>query len=198
MKASFFRRISAYFLDIIIVGLLVSIVVSIILPTNDATKLREELSIVSNDLVKGNITSGVYLNRVLEITHDIGYQMLGYDIMQFTFYVLYFIVFQAKNKGQTIGKKIMRIRIVSSKGNNITMDEYVKRSLIINSLLLAMVSLVGILIFNDTNYFSLIVFVGILQLIIIVISSLMVFYRRDGRGLQDLFANTKVILDKKK
>ncbi len=196
MKAHFYQRLVAYIIDVFILGIIISILGVIILPSNNVNTLRDEAAIEFDNYIAGETTNEVYVNRMMQIYYDIDHETIGQDIIQFTIYVLYFIVFQFRNNGQTIGKKIMKIKIVKNDKTPLTTDDLAKRSLIINGLLFAMITLLGIITLDKVTYFGVNAVIGFIQLSIIVISAFMVLYRKDGRGIQDLFAGTKVIIDK--
>ena len=196
MKAHFYKRVLAYLIDSIIVSLAISIITGLFLANNNIAMLQDELNSVMNLVIDGAISIEVYINRALDISYDIQYQTIGHNIVTFTICVLYYIIFQFKNDGRTIGKKLMKIKIVGNGSSIVTMDDIAKRSLIINGLAISMIELIGILILNKTIFLQLIFVTSIVKFIITTTTIFMILYRKDGRGLHDLFANTKVIIDK--
>ena len=117
--------------------------------------LQDELNSVMNLVIDGAISIEVYINRALDISYDIQYQTSGHNIVTFTICVLYYIIFQFKNEGRTIGKKLMKIKIVGNGSSIVTMVDIAKRSLIINGLAISMIELIGILILNKTIFYNL-------------------------------------------
>ncbi len=197
MKANFYRRFLAYILDIAILSFILSIISTFIFSNNATDLLREELNIILEQFRAGEILFDVFINRSLQISYDINYQMIGYNITQFTIYVLYFIIFQFKNGGKTIGKSIMKIKVVKNDSLEVpSMDDFIKRSLLIHSILLSMITLTAILIFSKDIYLIIDMLFSTIQLIISNIILFMILFNKHGRGLHDLFANTKVILEK--
>jgi uncharacterized RDD family membrane protein YckC len=201
MKASLFKRIVAYVIDVTILSVIISIIASIFFSSSNIEILKDELSVIFNEYAEGKISIITYINKVSDINYDIDYETIGYTIIQFIIYVLYFIIYQFKNNGQTLGKKIMKIRIISCNDNDtdynsLTTDSLVKRSLIVNELFVIMFSLTAILTVNRRYYYSLIIFINIIQSLIIFISCFMILYRKDGKTIHDILANTQVVIDK--
>ena len=54
--------------------------------------------------------------------------------------IIYFVVFQYNNKGQTLGKKLMKIKVNSLNGD-LTMNQLVVRSLLVNSMTIKVMKL---------------------------------------------------------
>lgn len=201
MKASLFKRVTAYIIDVIILSVIISIISSIFFSSSNIEVLKNELSAVFNEYAEGKISIITYINKVSDINYDIDYETIGYTIIQFIIYVLYFIIYQFKNNGQTLGKKIMKIRIINCNDNetdynSLTTDSLVKRSLIVNELFVIMFSLTAILTVDRRYYYNLIIFINIIQSLIIFISCFMILYRKDGKTIYDIFANTQVVIDK--
>lgn len=107
--------------------------------------------------------------------------------------LLYFVVFQYYFNGQTLGKKIMKIQIVSNNGKQLTILNYFIRSLILNELVINIISIICILTFNKNNYliYSQIIYyvTYVLEMTIIF----MIMFDKNNRGLHDFASNTKVI-----
>ena len=87
-----------------------------------------------------------------------------------------------------------RFRVVSNDDSELTINHYLMRSVIINSLFLDIL-IIGMVLFMNRQlygYFSY-VLQGI-QVVVIIVSAFMVMCKRDGRGIQDYLGNTKVIM----
>lgn len=194
MKAQFYKRVLAYLIDVVILSLIISVIVNIFIPNSNLLVLKNELDKVTEQFLANEITNKVMINRWIDINYDMKYQAIGQDIIGFTLYVCYFIIVQFKNNGQTIGKKIMKIKIEKEDGSLLTIDDMVKRSLIINGLLVKMLSLTAVLALEKRMFFGFSLAIEGTQMLIIVISSFMILYRKDGRGLQDLWGQTKVTI----
>lgn len=193
-KAFFFPRVIAYIIDIIIVSLLSSLVMMILPQSDNYNKYLKEYEQIQTDLLDEKITADEYIQRSIEVVHDLDYSNVISMIVEVVILILYFVVFQCYNRGQTFGKKIMHIKVVSNNEDKLTFNNFIYRSVIIHSLL-ANVLIIGMVLFVDKTvyYYSSFALQGI-QMLLIIISIFMVMYKKDGRGIQDLVGNTKVVM----
>lgn len=123
---------------------------------------------------------------------------LGENLWYIGFMVLmpYFVILNSSiGKGQTLGKKLLGIRIVNTKGQVVTIPRSFLRYFIIGLVIFnsgiaeSLYSLPGILQFTSTVFFvlTILLFFGIVGLII---------FNEDKRGLHDYLADTIVINSK--
>lgn len=107
--------------------------------------------------------------------------------------LLYFGIFQYLLKGQTIGKKILKLKVVSASNKKINILNYILRSLIVNDILLNGVGVIFLLTTSKKVYLQANNILGILISISEAIIIFLVVSRDDHRGLHDLLFNTQVI-----
>lgn len=192
MRNSYFvERIAAYLIDIFIVTMIASLIAIPFTNTKNYEKLSDEASKITENYQKGNIDTKTYMNQYLDINYDISKAIGVSTILSIIVYVLYFIVFQFYNNGQTLGKKFMKIKIVSM-GNDLTMDNMLFRSLFNNSILSNILVSVFILIGKNAYIYGSII-VTFLQFCYVMICALMISFRKDSRSLSDFIGNTKVV-----
>lgn len=193
-KAFFFPRLVSYILDVIIVSFVVVLITSFFPSDSNYDKYLKEFETIQTNYLEKEISSKEYLNKIKDVTYDLDKCSVPTTIVQIVVIIGYFIVLPCYNKGQTLGKKLMHIRIVSDSDEELTLNNYLFRSAIINSLLANMIIL-GMVLFisRDIYYFSSFIIQGV-QVVLVVISVLMILFRKDGRGLHDRVAHTKVIM----
>lgn len=120
------------------------------------------------------------------------------SICYFVIYLIttlaYFIGFNYYTSGQTLGKKVFRLRIVSSKeeAQKVSLLSYFIRALLLYQPLYYMVKLVGVFTLNSNNYYQVTSVFYDIQYYLEFIIILTVMIRMDGRGLHDLLASTRV------
>lgn len=107
--------------------------------------------------------------------------------------ILYFGIFNLVTDGQTLGKKIFKLKIVSSDDGKPNIVSYLIRSVLLYNTIYYLVSLIGIYTLNKENYYLVTNIVYQIQYYIQIIIICMVMLRTDGRGLHDILAKTKVI-----
>ena len=194
-KAYFFPRVIAYIIDIFIVSFIISMIGLIIPANQNYQAYLEEYNTVQTEFMEEKITANEYMNRAVEIIYDMDYSNVLIMILEVVLIILYFIVFQFYNKGQTFGKQLMKIRVISVDGGLVTMDQYILRGLIIHSIA-ANILIIGMVLFINRNfYYYCSFFVQGVQLLLILISVMMMIYSKTGKGLHDRFARTQVVMD---
>lgn len=120
------------------------------------------------------------------------------SICYFVIYLIttlaYFIGFNYYTSGQTLGKKVFRLKIVSSKeeSQKVSLLSYFIRALLLYQPLYYMVKLVGVFTLNSNNYYQVTSVFYDIQYYLEFIIILTVMIRMDGRGLHDLLASTRV------
>ena len=192
-KPFVYKRVIAYFIDIMIVSALSSIL-SLALPKNDTYKTKmDELSKTMEKFQNKEIDKDEWTKAYEDISYDISKASISSSIIIIVVSVGYFVLFNYYNDGQTLGKKIMKLKIVSSNGNPLTINNYVLRSLIINSVLSQLISALLLCVLSKDNYLLYGSNAVSALSLISAISFVFAIYRSDGRGLHDLISNTVVI-----
>lgn len=198
-NAYFIKRLGALILDMIIVSTVVSMFTFFVNNNSNYEKLTKEYNDVMEQAMDKKTSPKEYkklLSKASDISYDLSKQTVVVSFVSLTMYILYFIVFQFYNKGQTIGKKLMKIKIESNDGKDLTMNQLAVRSLIINSILANLILLVVIILGSKDVYFVSSTTVSMIQYIIIFTTAIMILFRKDKRGLHDVITNTKVINEK--
>lgn len=193
-KAYVFPRVLAYFIDVIIISILATLLCSVLPNQENLDTLEKEYTSLQEKYLNAEIDDEEYVNQTKIITYDIDYQSVPSSIISISLYLLYFVIFQNYNKGQTLGKKIMKVKIVSNDDQDLTINNYLYRSCILNGLLVNLINLILVL-FMDRNYYFYVSFtLQFIQIVLILITIFMVLFKKDGRGLHDKVANTKVVM----
>ena len=192
------KRIIAYFIDILIVSIVVTPFINIkaINPyIDDYNKYYEEYTKLIEDANNGDIdtNSDEYKDQVIDLNYKIAeYKVINSSISVVSL-IVYFVIIQYFLKGQTIGKKILKLRVVSNKDKELNIGHYFVRSLILNNIIFSIILIAGVYLFGKNGYYNLSMVVSYLQLLVMSVIILMVVLRRDNRGLHDIIAGTKVI-----
>ena len=192
MKATFFERVGAYILDAIIISLIFSV---ICFGIGDNTKTEELLlEELDNKLMQSEITTNEYLDEYMDIMYDYQKETILTSGISLALTVAYFVVFQYMNKGQTIGKKILKIQVVDKENKKpISILKGLLRSFIITSTLSGIVSLITIYLLKQNTYYVIYGTLLGIETLFVLITTILVLYKKDGRGLHDLMTNTIVI-----
>ena len=192
-KALFVQRFLAFLLDIFLISIVASIISYPFLDIDSIQKLNESSAEVMENYATGKINQKEYFNESSTISYELARKQGVNTLIIIFLNILYFVVYQIKNNGQTLGKQILKIRVVDSSNRDLSMNQMIFRALIINSILLDMISF-GVLIFaNQSSYFYGVSFLAFIQFCILSVSTFMIMFGKDRRGLHDLVAHTDVV-----
>lgn len=106
---------------------------------------------------------------------------------------IYFGVIQYLLKGQTVGKRLLNLRVISANNRPINIFNYILRCLIINNVFLNGINLLSLSFLSKQIFLKGDKIISILVSIVEAITIYLVIIREDHRGLHDLICNTKVI-----
>lgn len=193
MKPVSYKRILAYLIDIFIVICIATILTIFIPVSEEYTNQMNELNAVLEDYSSGDISETEYLEKFNDISYIINKESVQVSIVSVVLSTIYFVVLAYYMNGQTFGKKIMKIQVVSANSKKLTMNNYLIRSLLVDSILMNTISVVTILFLEKSSYLKVYDVTSTIFGAIYVVIFAMILFRQDGRGLHDLLANTKVI-----
>lgn len=187
------KRFIAYFIDIAIFILIVAIVSFFVKESNNVKVLNLEMNSINELALKHDIGISTYIMRYAQIMQDLDKERILVNILNCIFIMIYFVIIPYFFDGQTVGKKIMKLKVVRRDGELLMLNDLIIRNLIINGLGFLLISLCLLYIVPSIAYLILTIILGILQIILVLISVFMVIYRRDNRGLHDVISNTGVV-----
>ena len=155
----------------------------------------------------GKLTEKNYdkLNKKIDKEYNREYKKVYYKIEQnsvlyFVIYLVvvftYFVGFNKYTNGQTLGKKLTKLRIINSKdeNENVPVWSYVVRALILYQPIYYIIKLVGVSLMDMNMYYTITSFFYDIQYYLEMLIVIMVMVRIDGRGPHDLLARTRVVL----
>lgn len=190
-KAYFVSRFVAFLLDILIVGFVASIL-TLPFQTESVQKLNNEAMDASKSYINQEISSTVYINKSIDINYQLAKATGISKVITILIYVIYFIVIQKKMNGQTIGKKIMKIKVIKDEKEELTTNDFLFRSLINNSIFCNILIVIFALINKNVCFYGTSI-VQLIHTLVVLISAFMVIIRKDGKTIADLVAKTKVV-----
>lgn len=188
------KRILAFALDILIVSLVVTILTRGIgldpyLKKYDE-KYKEYTKLVENSNKESSAQDKDY---IIDVYYDVYQYRVVSSAISVTVLILYFGLVQCLWDGQTIGKKVMNVKVVSNKDKKLNIFNFLLRVIILNSIIFAIINIMLVYITNGSTFYYITYYLSLLQSLVYVINILMVVLRKDNRGLHDMVAGTKVI-----
>lgn len=191
-RALFIQRFIAFIIDMVLVLLVTSIVSTPFVNTKKVEKIEKEQKQIIEKFQKQDIDVEEYYidysNVYYKLTRNTGIVSIITILLE----VIYFVVFQLYNKGQTLGKKIMKIRVVAEDGD-LFMNQMIYRSLLSNLILMHIITFILMLFSPKSVFFLLSFIVEMIQYLIMFISVIMISSKNGGYAIHDKLAHTKVI-----
>lgn len=192
MKVIFKKRLFAYLIDFVLLTTIVTIINCVLPTTTKQVEINKELDSLQQNLLDGKIDNKKYFDGYKKLLPELDKSNMAINVCNLVFILGYFIIIPVVNNGQTLGKKILKIKIEKIDGN-LTIRDMVIRNFITTSLLQLMISSTLVYIVNNDIYYNLSIFVSLLQILLVIITSFMIIYRKDEKGVQDLITGTQVI-----
>lgn len=189
-KNLFFKRVCAFLIDIIIVYVISQLVSSFLPVFGDISGYTEEL----NNILTAIQTGSEDIESLMMISNDITYKVLKAtyltQISNIVIYLLYFVVYQKKKNGQTLGKKIMKIKVQKTNNTTLNYDDLLKRGTILYGYLANIINLMILLFFSKDLYINITGYISTIQGILFLTNA---FTLIAGTSIHDKFAKTIVV-----
>ena len=192
MEETFGQRLCAYFIDFIIISILLTLVTY----SMDFTKRNEIYDEMLNYYSEYDPTNLEQTEKLLDLQYQYSKESIPTTAISLIITIGYFVVFQYLNNGQSIGKKLLKIRIVGKDNSKVNIMQIFIRSIFIYQIILSITDLIIIYTLNKTDYLNIYGILTWINSIFIIISALFILYRKDKRGLHDFMAKTYVVSER--
>ena len=139
-----------------------------------------------------------YSNKMSKQIYKIDYSMLFNNIYYLVFSFLYFVLFAYFTNGQTLGKKLFKLKVVRQDGEKVKLSNLMLRTLLSGSSIfmgvniIVVIQLLLLMIPQNQAYFYAILFSSMISYIIEIIG-LVLLFSKEHRSLDDIIGSTKVI-----
>lgn len=200
MKTTF-KRIGAYIIDMFIILTIVTLFskIEILNPSKEEyNEIMTEYKEVYNDYMAGITEGNTNMQENITKLNDLSYKVSKYSvpttIINIFVSIVYFVLFAYLNKGQTIGKKILGIKVVDNKtGKNPSFIKVLLRGIILYGYVTSIVSTLILALASKSTYLSSYTYLSFVETTLLLLSFAFILFREDTRGLHDLIAGTKVV-----
>lgn len=193
MPAKFNKRFFAYIIDIFIV-LVIANLITMFIPISEKTQdYYKELQTTQKKMYDKEIDVKEYTDIVLEDNYNISKGTVLISLTSIIIYILYFVVYQVYNNGQTVGKKLMKIKVKSITDESLSINTMLFRALIIYGIAANIINLMLILLLKKELYLSISNTISIIQSLIVIISVFMILFSKQKRGIHDIITKTEVV-----
>lgn len=191
-KALFFQRLMAFLIDVLIVSLLTSFLSNPFVDNKKIEKLSEDVVNLVEKYGEKEIDTKKYVADYINISYDLAKENGKIVIIQILLGIGFYIIVPLYSNGQSVGKKLLKIRVVSENGE-LTSNQLVFRSFIANALLVDILSLMFLIFASRSMYFYLLAIFKLIQYIITFISIVLVIYSKKGLAIHDKLVHTRVV-----
>ena len=181
-KATFSQRFIAFILDILIVGIASTIITAVIPVSDAANKLYTEQNNVAENYVNGKTTMKEYANNMMDLSYDISKETGVVTIVSIVISLLYFVVYPTYKDGQTLGKKILKIKIVKNNDTDLSMNDLLLRACLNTSIFINIISVCLVFFTNKQIYIPTSSFISVIA------------FSQQKEGLHDKIAHTDVVM----
>lgn len=180
-------------MDIIIVFLIISMI-NYIIPTSENTlNIQANMNELNEQMLREEINFSTYFNEYSVLTHSLDRSNILYYFIIIIVIHIYFIVVPIFTQGKTLCMYFLNLKVVEKNKEKTSIKALWIRNFIINGLFYFIFLILFNFIFSNKIYFISIIILGFIQLLLVIISAFMVIYRKDCRGLQDIFSNSKIL-----
>lgn len=191
-KALFFQRLFAFLIDSAIVVFASSLLATPFINSDKINELNDKSIELMEKRKDNKISDNEYLAEYMNITYDVAKNEGVISLINIIASLVIFVVIPLYKNGQSIGKKLFRIKITSDNGD-LSMNQLIFRSFIANSILVNLISVILMLFLSKNNYFYCYGLFVVIQYIINVLSIFLIICRKDGKAIHDLLVKTQVV-----
>jgi uncharacterized RDD family membrane protein YckC len=181
------RRFCAYIIDIIVVLIICSLL-NMIIPIKEVSSLNHELNNYSEQVLNHEIGIREYISNYIRVSYDIDRLNIVCNALSIMILIIYFMIIPILNGGKTLGLKLLKLKI----SGDISFNNLFKRNIITIGILYLILNVILIHVLNYKYYFICISILSFIQFILVIVSTFMIIYRKDKKGLQDLISNTYI------
>ena len=191
-QALFLQRFIAFLIDVSIVVMLSSLISTPFVDTKRLDTLSERATKLVKNYKSEKINTNEYVAEYINITYDLAKNNGISTLVGVVIGLVLYVLFPLYNNGQTIGKKMLKIKIISNTGE-LTVNQLILRSFIANSLLLNIMSVLFIMFLSKSLFFYCYGMFSIIQYIITVISIFLIINSKKKCAVHDLLVHTQVV-----
>lgn len=186
------KRIFAYLIDLLIVSVISTLIFSLPIFKQD----YKNYEVATNEYLSEIRESGsgeVNEQKLLDLQYNTYKESATLLIIKTGLLIIYFGVFGYFMHGQTIGKKIFNIKIVSNSNKSINPALFILREILVTNFIPELLSLIFLLISSKNLWTQASLYISYASYITAFLLVGFMIFRDDERGLHDLICDTKVI-----
>lgn len=187
------RRIWAFLIDMLFISIILGMLqeITFLNPYYDKyLETSDETFLIMEDMMNDN---KVDQDRLLNNLYDLNYYSKYDLIIKVVVYIGYFGIFTYFNKGQTLGKKLMKIKVVNKDDTRVSFKNLFIREIILFGLYADILNLLLLNLSNHNIYLISNIIISSLASDITLIAYILAIFKKDKLGLHDILSKTKVV-----
>ncbi len=192
MKA---KRILAYFIDFMIISFISTIIFQIAFKTSSYEEYTEKTQAYIKEIASSGSTE--YTEEdLINIMYDINKAQIPLSIIEFGITIFYYGIISYITKGQTLGKKILKLRVVPIEGKQLNPGLYFLREIILTNSVFNLLGIINITLCSTGRWYLLNNIITNAKTFVVIVLLGFLIFREDERSLHDIICKTKVIEEK--
>lgn len=189
------KRIISYGIDLILVTIITSFIFTLFtIGTNPEEYLEsyENYMKTTNNYINDEATEEDLINAEYDMMKSSNSLM----IIKVGTTIFYFAIIPFLMNGQTIGKKLTKIKVVSNNNKPLHPGLMFLRGLIVSLVLIDIINIVSLMYASPSSWYDITYITSALTYTTYIVLIEFAIFRKDKRSLHDLISNTKVIESK--
>ena len=191
-KPLFIVRAFAYIFDFFLVLLVSCFIAAPFVNTNTMNSLAQESREMNQKYHNKELTDQEYLVEASNIEYAMAESTELIFIIVIFVGVIYYVVLPIFNNGQTFGKKITKLKIISTVGD-LNSNQLIFRSFLANFILLYILYVLFVMFASREVFLGCVELFSFAQYTLTFASIIMVVFGKEGLALHDQLVHTKVI-----